>query len=38
MPRLLTQTTKLLKEEAAVAAHKQVWPFINNVPSRELYT
>ncbi|CAK9856478.1 unnamed protein product [Sphagnum jensenii] len=38
MSCLLTQIAKLFEEEPAIAAREQVWPFIDDVPSRELYT
>ncbi len=38
MLRLLAQTSKLFEEEATTTAHEQVWPLIDDVPSRELYT
>ncbi len=37
MPRLFAQMAKLFEEEVIAAAHKQVWPLIDNVSSRELY-
>jgi hypothetical protein len=37
MPRLLTQMAKLFEDEAAAAAREEVWPLIDDVPSRELY-
>jgi len=38
MPRLLTQMAKLFEEEVAATAHEEVWPLIDKVSSRELYT
>jgi len=38
MSRLLTQTAKLFKEKTTIVAREWVWPFIDNMPSRELYT
>jgi hypothetical protein len=38
MPHLFTQTAKLFEKEATAATREQVWPFIDDVPSRKLYT
>ncbi len=37
MSHLFAQMTKLFEKEATTIAHKQVWPFIDNMSSRELY-
>jgi hypothetical protein len=38
MSRLFAQIAKLFEEEAIAATCKQVWPFIDDMLSHQLYT